>query len=429
MSGFPDLTSYGYQIDAELGRNRAGGRITWKGVKLDSQQTVVVKQFCFAQANSSWSGYKAYAQEINILQHLNHPYIPRYLDSIETETGFCLVQEYISASNCSNYRPLSIEEVKQIAIKILDILIYLQQQKHPILHQDIKPDNILLDDSLNAYLIDFGFSRLENQEFAVSSVFKGTPGFIAPEQIRQPTTASDIYSLGVTLTCLLTNKSIEEITAFAVPDNPYQLILTKLLPNLDKSLLQWLKKMTDVKVSQRFSDALSAKVELLKLDLPVESSNNGLVNLFSSSNLSIKPQIVVGTAGIFSLTIVGIWGLKFAFERAELTFLNIAIAILAAIAIGITQLGALTIASSDLQARLQGIILSIVMPMILVATSGLIWGIKEAVAISAAVSLAEILLLSYYWWQIPTAQSGIIVKGSFWFTAIVLGTILGLRLI
>jgi hypothetical protein len=278
-------------------------------------------------------------------------------------------------------------------------------------------------------LIDFGFSRLENQEFAVSSVFKGTPGFIAPEQIRQPTTASDIYSLGVTLICLLTNKSIEEITAFAAPDNPYQLILTKLLPNLDKSLLQWLKKMTDAKVSQRFSDALSAKAELLKLDLSVESSNNSLVNLFSLSNLSIKPQIVVGTAGIFSLTIVGIWGLKFAFEQTELTFLNIAIAVLAAVAIGITQLGAIAIASSDLQARLQGTILSIFMPMILVAASGLIWGINEAVAISAAVSLAEILLLSYYWWQIPTAQSGIIIKGSFWFTAIALGTTLGLRLI
>ncbi len=429
MSGFPDLTSYGYRIDAELGRNRAGGRITWKGVKLDSQQTVVIKQFCFAQANSSWSGYKAYAQEINVLQHLDHPYIPHYLDSIETETGFCLVQEYILASNCSNYRPLSIEEVKQIAVKILDILIYLQQQKSSILHQDIKPDNILLDESLNAYLIDFGFSRLENQEVAVSSVFKGTPGFIAPEQIMQPTTASDIYSLGVTLICLLTNKSIEEITAFAAPDNPYQLSLTKLLPNLDKPFLQWLKKMTDVKVSQRFADALSAKAELLKLDLPVEYSSNSLIDLFSLSNSSIKPQIVVGTAGIFSLTIVGIWGLKFALERAELTFLNMAIAILAAIAIGVTQLGAITIASSDLQARLQGIILSIVMPILLVAASSLIWGIEEAVAISAAVSLAEVLLLSYYWWQIPTAQSGIMVKASIWLTAIALGTTLGLKLI
>ncbi|MGL6339688.1 MAG: hypothetical protein ACRC80_11180 [Waterburya sp.] len=64
MNDYPNLNPYGYKIDAELGRNREGGRITWKGIKLDNQQTVVIKQFCFAQVGTTWSGYKAYEQEI-----------------------------------------------------------------------------------------------------------------------------------------------------------------------------------------------------------------------------------------------------------------------------------------------------------------------------------------------------------------------------
>ena len=299
MSDFPNLVSFGYTIEEELGRNREGGRITWKGIDLNLQQTVVIKQFCFAQANSSWSGYKAYDQEIKILQELDHPYIPKYLDSLETETGFCLIQEYVVAKKSSHYRHLTTVEAKQVAIQILDILIYLQQQDSPVLHQDIKPDNILLDEALNAYLIDFGFSRQQNKEISSSSVFKGTPGFIAPEQIIQPTSASDIYSLGVTLVCLLTNKSIEEIKVFTALDNPYQLILAKLLPNLDKPFLKWLNKMTNARPSKRFPDAMSAKKDLLKLDLSMENSSIDLSKIVLWSNSLVEPRVIAGTLGIF----------------------------------------------------------------------------------------------------------------------------------
>ena len=270
MSVYPDLSRYGYIIEQELGRNREGGRITWKAVSIETQQTVVIKQFCFAQANSSWSGYKAHRQEIEVLQQLDHPYIPRYLASLETDNGFYLIQKYIAASDCTRYRQLSWDKVKQIALNILDILIYLQQQTPPILHQDIKPENILLDEALHTYLIDFGFSRLENHEISSSSWFKGTPGFIAPEQIIKPTLASDIYSLGGTLVYLLTNKDLADISATASTDDPYQLNLDLLLPDIAPQFLEWLKKMTNAKLSQRFPDALSAKQALIELDSSLE---------------------------------------------------------------------------------------------------------------------------------------------------------------
>ena len=435
MSDYPDLIRYGYQVETELGRNREGGRITWKARVLDiasrsaieTATTVAIKQFCFAQANSSWSGYRAYSQEIAMLQNLNHPGIPQYLKSIETDDGFCLVQEYVLATPCSNFRSLNVAEVKEIADKILDILIYLQQQKPPILHRDLSTDNVLLSESLDVYLIDFGFSSLENQSISGSSLFQGTPGFIAPEQIIKPIKASDIYSLGVVLVCLLSDRNITEVSSFTDPDNPYQLDLEQLLPDLDPEFHAWLAKMTSAKVSQRFADALSAKQALKELDSALTwLENSADASLVEDSNLShLKPKLM-GIVGITSVTAIATWGLNFAISRVELTFLTVTIAILATVAIAITQLGAATIANDDAQAKIQGIVLSTIIPILLVSASGLIWGMGEAIIISAAIAVAEVGLISYYWGQLPMKNPNQFVKSSLWLSAIAIGITCGL---
>ncbi|HEY9668448.1 MAG TPA: protein kinase, partial [Coleofasciculaceae cyanobacterium] len=94
MSNFPDFSKLGYQVIQELGHNHFGGRITYLATHTSTQQPVVIKQFQFAKVSSNWSGFKAYEREIQVLQGLNHPGIPRYLDSFETPDGFCMVQEY-----------------------------------------------------------------------------------------------------------------------------------------------------------------------------------------------------------------------------------------------------------------------------------------------------------------------------------------------
>ncbi|MEM7760298.1 MAG: serine/threonine-protein kinase, partial [Cyanobacteria bacterium P01_A01_bin.40] len=334
MSAYPDLSSYGYKIEEELGCNREGGRITWKAVNIQTQEIVVIKQFCFAQVNSSWSGYKAHQKEIEVLQHLRHPFIPQYLESLETNDGFYLIQKYIAAPNCATKRQLSVARVKQIATNLLDILIYLQQQEPPILHRDIKPENILLDTAFDTYLIDFGFSRPEKQEISGSSLFRGTPGFIAPEQIMQPTLASDIYSLGITLVYLLTDKDLTEISASASADNPYQLNLNLLLPDLERQFRGWLKKMTYAKQSQRFPNALSAKQALLQLDSPLESTSKITSNTSNQLNSLTESKVIVGTLGISTLTTITVWSVNYASSRIESSIINLAIAVLAAVAIG-----------------------------------------------------------------------------------------------
>ncbi|BAZ86365.1 serine/threonine protein kinase [Dolichospermum compactum] len=267
MSIYPDFQAQGYEVIRELGRNREGGRITWLATNLNTNQPEVIKQFCFAQAGSSWSGSEAHAREIQVLKGLNHPGIPSYLHSFETADGFCLVQEYIHASTLAEPRSFSPAEIKQIAVKILEILVYLQNRMPSVIHRDIKPENILVDEQINVYLIDFGFARIGSHDVAGSSVFKGTPGFIPPEQMFKPTNATDLYALGVTLICLLTGVKSTKIDQLQDADDPYVINFRHLLPQVSLRFIGWLEKMVQPKQKDRFTNAELALESLKPLDV------------------------------------------------------------------------------------------------------------------------------------------------------------------
>jgi serine/threonine protein kinase len=264
---YPDLSPQGYEVIRELGRNREGGRIAWLASNLNTGQQVVVKQFCFAQVGSDWSAFKEHEREIKVLNGLNHPGIPKYLGAFETSDGFCLVQEYKKAVSLAEKRSFDPEEIKQIAIKALEIFVYLQNRIPPVIHRDVKPENILVGEDLNVYLIDFGMSRIGSQEVAASSVFQGTPGFIPPEQLRKPTPGSDLYGLGGTLICLLTGRKSTQIQDLTDDDDPYVINFRHLLPRLSPRFLDWLELMVKPRVKERFADAQTALEALKPLDL------------------------------------------------------------------------------------------------------------------------------------------------------------------
>jgi len=266
MNAFPDFSKHGYQISRELGYNSLGGRVTYLATKINTKKSVVIKQFQFAQLGASWEEYAAYEQEIKVLQKLDFLGIPRYLDSFQTDSGFCMVQEYKNAESAVA-RTFSPPDIKQIAIATLEILVYLQAQKPPIIHRDIKPENLLIDEQLNVYLVDFGFARLGGGNIAASSVVKGTMGFMPPEQMfnRELTKASDLYGLGLTLICLLTGTKSADVGNLV--DANYGIHFRHLVPPLQQGWMNWLERMVAPRLQDRYPSAADALTALKSLDV------------------------------------------------------------------------------------------------------------------------------------------------------------------
>jgi len=269
MSNSPRTSRPRYQKIRELGHNREGGRVTYLAKDNATGLPVVIKQFQFAQSGSDLAGFKAYEREIQILRSFNHPGIPRYLNSFETSQGFCMVQEYKEAESLAVLRQWTPEEIKQIAISVLEILIYLQNRIPPVIHRDIKPENILVDDQMNVYLVDFGFARIGSAEGAMSSVAAGTFGFMAPEQIynRELSNATDLYALGATLICLLTQTRSTEVETLL--DDTGRFNFKPKVSKLNRGFINWLEKMVQLKQKDRYASAAEAKEALIPLSFNV----------------------------------------------------------------------------------------------------------------------------------------------------------------
>ncbi len=235
------------------------------------------------------------------MQQLNHPRIPSYLTTFETSHGFGLVQEYKDAPSLAVERQFTPKQVKKIAISILEILVYLQQRKPQIIHRDIKPENILVDKKFNAYLVDFGFARIHNNEIALSSVASGTPGFIPPEEYfgRDLTEASDLYSLGVTLICLLSGTRSVDVGKLI--NDEYRFDFKCLPSGIDPQFVRWLRKMVEPNIKNRFANAAVALEALKPIPILLKSNTK-------SKSKSIEGSIFGQTFAVPLLILIAIAG-------------------------------------------------------------------------------------------------------------------------
>ncbi|MFN6567347.1 serine/threonine-protein kinase [Dendronalium sp. ChiSLP03b] len=300
LSEHPDFSELGYEVIRELGRNHEGGRVTYLANVCNSTQQVVIKEFSFANAGVDWSGLKAYEREIEILQRLNHPRIPRYVGSFETSISFYLVQEYKNALSLGLRRSFNPKEIKQIALSILEILVYLQQLVDPIIHGDIKPENILVDEQLNAYLVDFGLAQIQDTKMAFSSLAAGTPGFMPPEEQLGHciTLASDLYSLGATLICLLTD--IRSVDIGKLVDDNYRFNFQKLVPQINPRFKSWLMTMVEPNQKYRYTNAIIA-LEVVK---PIEVTGTATAIETFMTAIKFRKQttmLVLAIIGMFAV--------------------------------------------------------------------------------------------------------------------------------
>lgn len=150
--------------------------------------------------------------ESELLKDLHHEGLPAFIGEYRTDAILCVVREYVEGLPLDEYvRNISLSErqIISIGIQLCGILAYLHTHTPPIIHRDIKPQNIIIDQNGKIKLIDFGISRVYNKEAKTDTVFFGTQEFSPPEQygFSQTSCRSDIFSLGVVLFWMLTGNT------------------------------------------------------------------------------------------------------------------------------------------------------------------------------------------------------------------------------
>lgn len=148
--------------------------------------------------------------ENELLKRLHHIGLPEYVEEFQNENMLCVVRQYAKGVPLNRLeKPLAESQVISIGLQLCDILSYLHGQTPPVIHRDIKPQNIVMDDDGKITLIDFGISRLYDENARADTVFFGTQEFAPPEQygFSQTDNRTDIFSLGVVLRWLLTSRT------------------------------------------------------------------------------------------------------------------------------------------------------------------------------------------------------------------------------
>jgi serine/threonine-protein kinase len=155
-----------------------------------------------------------FLREAETLQRLQHPHILSILDHGEDPvTGHLyMVLPYLAGGTLARHlstEQLPLDDIATTISQIAEALDYAHRQK--VVHRDVKPSNILLDDQRQAYVGDFSIARIlaETQTRLTSTgQIMGTPEYMAPEQIdgRDVQAAADIYSLGMVAYRLVTGR-------------------------------------------------------------------------------------------------------------------------------------------------------------------------------------------------------------------------------
>lgn len=153
--------------------------------------------------------------ECRLLAGLRHPALPQVHDYYELSGKGVLIEEYIDGIKLSDIirisgalpEPRAIELTKELC----KVCIYLHRQPSPVIHRDIKPDNIICMADGSIKLIDFGAAREYKDDSSKDTVYVGTIGFAPPEQFGfgQTDMRADVYGIGMTLLNMLTGKSPE----------------------------------------------------------------------------------------------------------------------------------------------------------------------------------------------------------------------------
>lgn len=209
-----------YSLDKKIGSGGFGA--VYKATHLGMKREVAVKIFRPATTDVTPEGIKRFLLEAVSSSRVNHPNAITVLDSgISTEGIAYLVMELLKGRNLTEELEekgtLNLQRCIEIMIAVCDVLA--EAHSVGIVHRDIKPDNIFLNETKDGEVIkvvDFGIAKMigDNADKDIKSLtatgaFLGTPVYMSPEQLENKNIdgKTDIYSLGIMLYQMLIGKT------------------------------------------------------------------------------------------------------------------------------------------------------------------------------------------------------------------------------
>ncbi|MBL8814475.1 MAG: protein kinase [Planctomyces sp.] len=202
-----------------LDRLGAGGMGTVFKARHRRMKRVVALKVLAANLSKDAMFVKRFQREVETIASLGHPNIVMAYDADEAEVGHFLVMEFVNgrdlAACVAALGAMSAGQAVNCVLQVARGLAYAHSQE--IIHRDIKPHNLLIDDSGVVKVTDLGLARLNHgaegadaaTDVTMAGGVLGTADYMPPEQAIDSTTIdhrADIYSLGCTLHYLLTGK-------------------------------------------------------------------------------------------------------------------------------------------------------------------------------------------------------------------------------
>ncbi|KAH9294533.1 hypothetical protein KI387_040263 [Taxus chinensis] len=216
---FQELQHATNDFSIKLGSGGFGS--VYEGILTDSTK-IAVKQL-----DRAGQGTKEFRAEVETLGNIHHLNLVRLKGFCAEKSHRILVYEYLSNGSLDKWifpsKPhqhvLDWKTRSNIVLHIARGLAYLHEEcRECIIHFDIKPENILLDENFNAKVSDFGLAKLINRdESEVITMLRGTPGYMAPELLNlQVTEKSDVFSFGIMVVEIVSGKRSREISAYGL---------------------------------------------------------------------------------------------------------------------------------------------------------------------------------------------------------------------
>jgi serine/threonine protein kinase/tetratricopeptide (TPR) repeat protein/ribosomal protein L40E len=259
-----------YELLEEVGRGGQG--VVFRARQKSLNRTVALKVISLGQWASK-AHVKRFRREAEAAASLDHPCIVPIYEVGERDGSCYFSMKFVEGGQLDEVvkrTPMSIRQAAELIAKVARTVHYAHE--HGILHRDIKPGNILLDQKGEPHLTDFGLARLVETESTVTGTLEvmGTPSYMAPEQAAGETTksskATDVYGLGAVLYQLLTGHppfaggTTYETIKLLLETEPRQPRL--LNPKIGRDLSTICVKCLEKDPQRRYSSALALAQDL-----------------------------------------------------------------------------------------------------------------------------------------------------------------------